>query len=63
MEDEKRPQEAKLVPNRKIVKDDGKIWKRREAIVKNLPNVAVIVLGGSHDLSEHIPDAEYVGKR
>ena len=64
MEDEKRHQEAKLVQGGKITVDAGKIGKRRAAIVGNVlasGPVAVIVLGGSHDLREHLPkDAEYI---
>jgi hypothetical protein len=64
MEDAKNHQEAKLVQGGKIVIDAQKIRKRREAIVKNVlahgPG-GVIVLGGSHDLREHLTkDAEYI---
>jgi hypothetical protein len=64
LEDAKRHQEAKLVKSGKIVVDPEKIRRRREAMVKNVFDraaVGVIVLGGSHDLSEQLPkDAEYI---
>jgi hypothetical protein len=64
LEDAKLLQEAKPVKDGKIVMDTEKIRRRREAQVKNVfarGPVGVIVLGGSHDLTEQLPkDAEYI---
>src|SRR5262249_6583851 len=64
LEDAKRHQEAKLIQNGKVVVDAEKIGKRREAIVNNVFSqtpVGVIILGGSHDLMEHLPkDTQYI---
>ena len=64
MEDEKRHQEAKLVQGERSRWTLGRSESRRAAIVGNVlasGPVAVIVLGGSHDLREHLPkDAEYI---
>jgi hypothetical protein len=64
IDDAKRHQEAKMVQGGEIAPNPEKIRKRREAIVKNVLDrgpVGVIIIGGSHDLTEQLPkDAEYI---
>ncbi len=63
LEDEKALQDAKPVLDGKVVLDEAKIAVRHKAMVARLPKegVAVIVLGGSHDLDTILPaDTLYV---
>jgi hypothetical protein len=45
------------------VPDPAKILARRKAMINNLPKsgMAVVILGGSHDLTSHLPEgAAYI---
>jgi hypothetical protein len=56
LEDEKALQDAKPVVDGKMVPNEAKIAARRKAMVAHLPaeGMALIVLGGSHDLRPHL---------
>jgi hypothetical protein len=57
LEDEKALQEAHPVVNGKLAPDPAKIFLRRQAMMAQLPKkgIAVVILGGSHDLAPHLP--------
>jgi hypothetical protein len=57
LEDEKALQDAKPVVDGKVVPNEAKTAARRKAMVAHLPaeGMALIVLGGSHDLGPHLP--------
>lgn len=57
LEDERAHQDAKPVVDGKVAPNDAKIAARRKAMVARLPaeGMALIVLGGSHDLGPQLP--------
>jgi hypothetical protein len=57
LEDEQALQDTNPVANGKIAPDAAKIEVRRKAMVKNLPRqgLAVVILGGSHNLEPYLP--------
>jgi hypothetical protein len=58
LEDERAMQDARPVMNGKLTKNEAKIAARRRAMVSMLPveGLAVIILGGSHDLGPYLPE-------
>ncbi len=58
LESQQALQDAKPVKAGKIEFDADAIHERRKAMVKQLPaqGLAVIVLGGSHDLTRYLPE-------
>jgi hypothetical protein len=56
LEDEKALQDSKPVVDGKMVQNEARIAARRKAMVAHFPaeGIALIVLGGSHDLGPHL---------